>query len=446
MKERWIEVSSDADEKQEEKFQTWSSGQGISFADSDAENNYKERVGLIKDAIQMKKAPQRVPVCPSPGFFPIQYGGITPYEAHYDHEKLVNAWKKYCNDFNPDSFSAPSGIIPGRVLDLLDYKLYHWPGHGIPKDKTFQFVEKEYMKAEEYQDFIDDPTGFFINVYFPRTFGALTPLELIPLLPPIHELPLVNVGVIPFGIPDIQEAIKKLIEAGDIAVEWATHLRHFNLEIMGRGYPSFTGGFSKAPFDAIGDSLRGTVGIMMDMFRYPDELLEACERMTPFMVKMGIAASKATGHPIVFMPLHKGADGFMSEEQFNRFYWPTLRKVIIGLINEGIVPILFAEGSYNTRLDLITDLPEGKTIWLFDRSDMARAKKTIGRIACIAGNVPLSLLCTGTPDEVKIYCKNLIDTAKGDGGFILATGAGMDGTKPENVEAMIEFSKQYGAY
>jgi hypothetical protein len=302
------------------------------------------------------------------------------------------------------------------------------------------------MKAEEYQDFIDDPTGFFINVYFPRTFGALTPLEQVPLLPPIHELPLVNVGVIPFGMPDMQEAIKILLEAGDIACEWATHLRYFNLEIMGRGYPSFTGGFSKAPFDAIGDSLRGTVGVMMDIFRHPDELLEACERMTPFMVKMGIAASKATGHPIVFMPLHKGADGFMSDDQFNRFYWPTLRKVIIGLINEGIVPLLFAEGSYNTRLELITDIPEGKTIWLFDRSDMAKAKETIGQVACIAGNVPLSLLCAGTPDEVKTYCKNLIDVAKGDGGFILATGAGMDGTKPENVAAMIEFSKEYGVY
>ena len=35
------------------------------------------------------------------------------------------------------------------------------------------------------------------------------------------------------------------------------------------------------------------------------------------------------------------------------------------------------------------DLPKGKTIWLFDQTDMARAKETIGQVACIQGNVPL---------------------------------------------------------
>jgi uroporphyrinogen-III decarboxylase len=147
-----------------------------------------------------------------------------------------------------------------------------------------------------------------------------------------------------------------------------------------------------------------------------------------------------------FIPLHKGADGFMSNEQFRTFYWPTLKKVIIGLANEGLVPQLFAEGGYNQRLEVISDLPKGKVVWWFDLTDMAQAKKTIGQTACIAGNVPLSLLCTATPDDVKEYCKKLVDVAATDGGFILSTGAGMQGAKPENVKAMIEFSKQYAVY
>jgi uroporphyrinogen-III decarboxylase len=136
----------------------------------------------------------------------------------------------------------------------------------------------------------------------------------------------------------------------------------------------------------------------------------------------------------------------MSEEQFQKFYWPTLRKVIIGLVNEGMVPQLFVEGGYNQRLEVISDVPKGKVVWWFDLTDMARAKKTVGRVACIAGNVPLSLLCTATPDEVKAYCKELIDVAGQDGGFIFSTGAGMQGAKAENVSAMIEFSKDYGIY
>jgi hypothetical protein len=37
----------------------------------------------------------------------------------------------------------------------------------------------------------------------------------------------------------------------------------------------------------IGDTLRGTIGVMMDIYRHPQELMEACERLTPFMVKSG---------------------------------------------------------------------------------------------------------------------------------------------------------------
>ena len=46
------------------------------------------------------------------------------------------------------------------------------------------------------------------------------------------------------------------------------------------------------------------------------------------------------------------------------------------------------------------DLPKGSTIWLFDQSDMARAKETIGKVACIEGNMPLSLLHAGTAQQV----------------------------------------------
>jgi len=174
--------------------------------------------------------------------------------------------------------------------------------------------------------------------------------------------------------------------------------------------------------------------------------MEACERITPFMIKSGVASCKATGHIMPFIPLHKGADGFMSDEQFQKFYWPTLRKLIIGLIDAGMVPQLFAEGGYNRRLEVISDIPGGKTVWWFDRSDMAQAKKTVGRVACIAGNMPLSVLCTGSPDDVKACCKELIDVAGRDGGFIFSTGAGMQGSKAENVRVMIEFSKEYGIY
>jgi hypothetical protein len=446
MKERFIEVSGDAEKKQEERFRIWLSGEGIPFSDANAEAAYRDRVILIKEAIQLKSRPKRIPICPSAGFFPVEYAGITMYDAMYDYRALKEAWETYHKDFEPDAYNGPTNIVPGKMLDILDLKLYQWPGHGVAKDREYQFVEREYMKAEEYQDLIDDPTCFFLNTFFPRIFGSLEPFKGFPLLPPVHEIPVIPPAMMPFGSEAMQRAMKSLGQAGDEALIWRAAAKDMNGHIMGKGFPAFSGGFTKAPFDVIGDSLRGTRGVMLDMFRYPDELKEACERLTPIMIKCGVAGCRATGHIMPFIPLHKGADGFMSQDQFRTFYWPTLRKLIVGLINEGLVPLLFAEGGYNDRLEVISDVPKGKAVWWFDRMDMKRAKATVGKVACLAGNVPLDLLCTATPAEVVDYCSGLIDVAGVGGGFIFSTGAGIQGSKSVNVKAMMDFAKAYGVY
>jgi uroporphyrinogen-III decarboxylase len=148
----------------------------------------------------------------------------------------------------------------------------------------------------------------------------------------------------------------------------------------------------------------------------------------------------------MFIPLHRGADGFMSEDQFLTFYWPYLKRNILGYVEEGFVPILFAEGGYNSRLEIIKELPKGKVIWHFDQTDMVRAKEILGDNACIMGNVPTSLLVTGTKEDVKSHCKKLIETAGLGGGYIMAPGATADEAKVENLNAMLEAAKEYGVY
>jgi uroporphyrinogen-III decarboxylase len=255
------------------------------------------------------------------------------------------------------------------------------------------------------------------------------------------------VSLTPMGMPSIQVALKALMKAGNEASKWNSHVVAWEREVTAAGFPDLFGGGTKAPFDTIGDTLRGTKGIMLDMYRQRDKLLQAMEIFTPLMIRMGASAAKANGNPIVFIPLHKGADGFISNKQFEEFYWPTLKKVMMGLINEGCVPFLYAEGSYNSRLELIkNDLPKGRTLWGFDQTDMAKAKEIIGDFACICGNIPTSLLTVGTLEEVKDYVKKLIETCSEGGGFIMMNGAVIDEAKPENIKAMIEATKEYGAY
>ena len=434
-----------AEEKLEEMFSSWLSPPRIKFISPEAEKSYQERVTRIKDVIQLK-VPDRVPVYPSTGLFPAHYAGITAEETMYDHEKLIMAWKKYVFDFEPDVYGDSAGVGPGKAYEILDYKLYRWPGHGTPPDTSIQYVEAEYMKADEYDVLIRDPSDFWMRIYLPRICGALEPFKKLSALIDTAEMPCTPAYLVPYGMPEVRAAFEALLAAGEEALNWMKVTAACDKAVVESGFPILEGSFTKAPFDTLGDTLRGTRGIMLDMYRQPDKLLEAIDRLTPLMIEMGVSGARASGHPVVFIPLHKGADGFMSDEQYRRFYWPTLREVILGLINEGLVPLIFAEGAYNARLEIIKDLPKGKTIWRFDHTDMARAKEILGDIACIAGNVPSSLLSTNTPDEVKAYCRKLIDVAGKDGGFILTSGAVVDKAKPENVKAMIDFTKEYGVY
>lgn len=153
-----------------------------------------------------------------------------------------------------------------------------------------------------------------------------------------------------------------------------------------------------------------------------------------------------SGVPVVFMPLHRGADGFMSENQFTGLYWPYLKRMIMGYIEEGLVPWLFAEGGYNSRLEIIKDIPKGKVIWHFDQTDIIRAKEILGETACLMGNIPTSILVTGSPDDVKSHCKKLIETVGKGGGYIMAPGATSDDSKVENLKAILDAAKEYGVY
>jgi hypothetical protein len=449
MGKEWHEMT--ADEKQEAQFQKLLSpkdpeGNDLKFQSPEAEANYKAILTRIKDAIQMKKTPDRVPVAVFPSMFPWLHAGMTPQEAMYDYDKCMEAFKKFMLEFQPDMHLGAAVPGAGKFYEILDYKLYSWPGHGVAPEHSYQCNEAEYMKPEEYDLLLMDPSFYFRNFYLPRVFGALQGFSM--LAPHTATLEMYGLAgfYVPYGLPPVQETFNKLFEAGAEALKWVTALVTNGIELATLGFPGLAAGFSKAPYDVIGDTLRGTRGIMMDIYQRPDKLLKAMEALVPIMIGMGVSQVQQTGNPLVFMPLHKGADGFLSDEQFQKFYWPTFKAVMMGLIEGGCIPFPALEGHWDSRLNVIQDIPKGKTAWMVDQSDMVQAKKTLGKNACLLGNVPSSMLRLSTPDEVKAYCKKLIDTVGKGGGFILGNGAFFDEANPENVKAMVDFTKEYGVY
>jgi hypothetical protein len=111
----------------------------------------------------------------------------------YNPEKLVEPLIAFQMEFPSDlGFVMVSG--GGKALEHLGYKLYKWPGHGLPDTQGYQAVEGEYVTVDEYPKLIADPSDFFMRTYLPRTFGELEALRMLPLLPIIAPAAAYNTG------------------------------------------------------------------------------------------------------------------------------------------------------------------------------------------------------------------------------------------------------------
>ncbi|MFC1949764.1 uroporphyrinogen decarboxylase family protein [Chloroflexota bacterium] len=442
---QWEALS--ADEKLEKRFEAWLAAPGIKFATPEAEADYKSRVTNVIDALQLKKTPARIPVLPNLGSFAETYCGYTSYDVMHDVDKAIDIMTRCTPEFQIDTMVA-ANAQSARAWEILDFKTYIWPGHGLPVDADgVQFVEGEYMTMDEYNAFIDDPSDYYWRIYLPRILGAVEPLKTLPYLPFAGQTASVPSSLNIFGRPDIETVLTKMIEAGKEGLKRQQKMAPAIRSMTELGYPSMGGGNSKAPFDLIGDGFRGTQGIIKDMFQRPEKLIAAMDRLVPILIRMGVNSARMGGSPLVGFALHKGADGYMSDEHFKTFYWNPLRKICMGLIEEGLIPRLGAQGGYNSRFEVIRDLPKGKALWALGyATDMAKAKEAIGDVACLMGNVPATRLHTGTPEETADFCKHLIDVAGKDGGYLFSTAAIDRNAKVENVKAMIKTVKEYGVY
>jgi hypothetical protein len=442
--ENWAQLT--PEQKKEHRLSNLLNPPNANFVSEEAKKQYKIRAQRLIDVFNVKE-PDRVPMNLPVGNLPYTNYGITLRTAMYDYDQAVKACQQFNAQYSEElEYFASPFITPGRVMEILDYKLYSWPGHGIPMNSpSYQFVEKQYMTDDEYEDLLRDPSDYFFRTYLPRIFGVFEPFKM--LRPWTDMVEIVNlVQFMPFASPEMQNSLQRLIDVGKEYQKFMKAMADFGPSGMANGYPGAWGAFCKAPFDTIGDTLRGTQPILKDMYRRPEKLLEALDVVADFTIKSVLTSPNIANVFMVTYPLHKGADGWMSQKQFETFYWPSLKKVMDAFIKEGLIQHMFAEGGYNSRLETINEFPKGMVSWYFDKTDMARAKKILGRKCSIQGNVPSSLIVTGSPTDVKECCRKLIEDCGPGGGYLLCAGAIADNPKLDNLRAMLAAVKEYGVY
>jgi uroporphyrinogen-III decarboxylase len=179
--------------------------------------------------------------------------------------------------------------------------------------------------------------------------------------------------------------------------------------------------------------------------RVPDKVKEASEAMRDLIIEMvRISVRGVPAGSIQFIPLH--LNEYLSPEQYREFYWPTLKEVIEEMIRLGITPEVFYEGKHEPHLETILELPKGKTISKFEKTDLVRVKEVIGDHSCVIGGPPSSLFLS-TPQKIDGYVMELFNNVKEGGGFMLSPGVSIPASaRPENVKAFMDAAVKYGSY
>ncbi|HEY3423438.1 MAG TPA: uroporphyrinogen decarboxylase family protein [Negativicutes bacterium] len=381
---------------------------------------FNERLGRYQ-AVMALEPTDRVSIAPGSNDFAGTYGGRPYQEAIY---KQPNQWcdsvEAFMKDFPEVDVVRPLRIW-GPIYDVLDCTLYKLSGRDLSPDIEYQFVEKENMKADEYDAFINDPLMFTVERYLPRVFAETQK-----------------------GSGRSHVAYLKAGIAYMLNREYSKQKGDFAEHVLGT--PIAMKGALNAPFDFVGNAFRGLNGILMDTFRQPDKVTEACEVVVPLMVKLALAGADPQRRYPIQAPLHKGI--FLSPKQFERFYWPTLKKCLNMLIDQGYTVRALLEGNWEPYWHHFLELPKGKVVCdIDDQADIFKAKQEIGHHQCIAGGLPSSMLILGTPEDVKQRVKLLCQTVGKDGGYIINGGCRMPrGTKPENFRALVDAVMEYGRY
>lgn len=393
------------------------------------EQLYQERFNRYVTALRNEK-PDRVPIRPFVAEFTAKYAGYTCQDVAHDYPKAFEAAIKCAKDFDWDAVVPNMVYVWTGLAQAMGLRYYGIPGIGIPHTVGFNYIEpsedKAFMKADEYDALIDDPTGFLYNVWFPR----------------------VSTEANRIGEPSTYRNNLAFVKGAMAMLAYFYAFGPQTARLRTEcGTASAIAGIFKAPFDIIADKLRGYVGLTLDMQTQPKKVLQACEALMPHLCHIGLATSDPNKQVPIGFWMHRGCVPLVNPAQYASHYWPTLKPIIEEFWKNGRQTLFYAEGKWHHHFDSFRELPERSIVFHCDRDDIFEAHRRLHDKFCLSGGIPNGLLSYGKPDEVRAFCTRVLEEVAAEGGYIMDAGAIMqDDTSIENVRVMTDVCREKGTY
>lgn len=374
--------------------------------------------------------PDMVPIRPFVAEFTAKYAGYTCQEVTHDYTKAFEAAVKTAKDFDWDAVVPNMVYVWTGLAQAVGLRYYGIPGLGIPHTTGFNYIEppedQAWMREDEYDVLIEDPTAFLYNVWLPR----------------------VSTEVCRAGEAVTYRNNLSFVKG---AMAMLSYFYAFGPQIARlrteAGTASAIAGIFKSPLDILGDKLRGYVGLTMDLHTQPDKVLKACEALMPHLCHVGLStADPAKQVPIGFW-MHRACVPFINPKTFDSHHWPTLKPIIEEFWKHGHQTLFYAEGKWKYHLETFRELPARSIVFHCDQDDVFHVHRTLHDKFALSGGIPNVLLSYGKPGEVRDFCRRVLAEVAAEGGYIMDAGAIMqDDTSIENIRVLTDTTREYGSY
>ena len=201
----------------------------------------------------------------------------------------------------------------------------------------------------------------------------------------------------------------------------------------------------QGPF-SIACLLRGTTQFMMDLLtedkKLIDDVLDYCRKISAVFAK---AQKDAGAHATSIGDAFAGPN-LISPDMYRQFALEPEKKLAKEVQDYGIPFSIHICGNTN---DIIEDMgTTGAKILEVDwQLDIAKARNLVPMSTTLMGNIyPIFPLFLGTPGDIELALKQLIDATQGRNHIISSGCAIGRNTPPENFRAFIAAARKYGSY
>lgn len=202
----------------------------------------------------------------------------------------------------------------------------------------------------------------------------------------------------------------------------------------------------QGPMD-LAAQIRGLAEFMMDIATGEEEelihaLLDFSRRVS---TRYALALIECGGHSTSIGEAVAGPD-LLSPWHYRQYPWRHEKRMVEELKHHGVI----LHNHICGKTDAITEdfVATGAQVLEVDhKTSPWKIKDAARHKTCLLGAIDTGLMAFGKPEQVDAACKELIEMWKFDSGFILGSGCALAPTVPaENIAALVEAAKKYGAY